>query len=99
MSRVRWTPKSKLDLADIKNHIQKDSKQNAIRFVKRIREAVHGTKIFPEAATRVFELEGVELREIYVGAYRVIFRIIDKELVVYRVIHGSRLIDRRLIQL
>lgn len=99
MSRVRWTPKSKQDLAEIKSYIQKNSKQNAINFVRRIREAVHGTKRFPEAATRVFDLEGVELREIFVGAYRVIFRVVNNELIVYRVIHGSRLIDRRLIQL
>ena len=89
MSRSRWTEDAKVDLAEIKAHIADDSRENAKRLIKRIRAAVKAIH-FPESGSRVLQFDKVELREIYVGNYRVIYRVVKNEIWVYRVIHGAR---------
>jgi plasmid stabilization system protein ParE len=45
-------------------------------------------EIIPEA-----EEVGIEYRHVIFGQYRTIFRIVEKSVIVLRVIHGARLLD------
>ena len=72
MSRPTWTPAAKRDLAVIKKYISRDSKTNAGRFNQKIRQAVQGATRFPEAGSLVLDFDECDLREIFVGNYRVI---------------------------
>jgi plasmid stabilization system protein ParE len=45
-------------------------------------------EIIPEA-----EDVGIEYRHLIFGQYRTIFRIVEKSVIVLRVIHGARLLD------
>ena len=90
MSRIIWIPSAKEDLARIKAYIRRDSKVNATRFIKRIRNAVAGMKRFPEAGSLVPDFEPVGFREIFVGSYRVIYRVVNNEIQICSVIHGAR---------
>ena len=92
MSRPTWTPAAKRDLAAIKKYISHDSKTNATRFIQRIRQAVQGATRFPEAGSLVLDYDECDVREIYVGSYRVMYRVVEGEIRVYRVIHGARLL-------
>ncbi len=98
MSRSRWTGDAKEDLAKIRAYIAEDSRENAKRFIQRIRAAVKAIH-FPESGSRVLQFDKVELREIYVGNYRVIYRVVKNEIWVYRVIHGARRLPDSLGQL
>jgi plasmid stabilization system protein ParE len=40
-----------------------------------------------------FAALGVELRHFVMGSYRTIYRIMEKRVVILRVIHGARLLD------
>lgn len=90
MSRIIWLPSAKRDLRQLRQYIARDSRRNATRFVQKIRDTVNGIRRFPESGSLVPELE-VELREIFVGSYRVIYRINEEVVEILNVIHGARL--------
>ena len=92
MSRIQMTEAAEEDLAAIRAYIRRDSKVNAIRFVKRLREAIRGIRRFPEAASIVQPFNQPSLREIFVGNYRIIYRLRDGVSYVITVIHGARLL-------
>ena len=98
MMRSRWTADAKDDLAKIKTFIADDSRENAKRFIQRIRAAVKAIR-FPEAGSRILQFDKADLREIYVGNYRVVYRVVKSEIWVYRVIHGARRLPDSLGQL
>ena len=89
MTRIRWSHAARADLREIHAHIARDSRVYARRFVERIKVAVENIRLFPEAGARVAEWDRDDIREIYVGSYRVIYRI--REVIeVIAVIHGAR---------
>ena len=90
MRRVEVTADAKEDLAAIRAYIRSDSKENATRFLKRLREAIRGLKRFPEAGSMVPPFDNPSLREIFVGNYRIIYRLKDDVCSVVTVIHGAR---------
>jgi len=97
MSRIVWLPSAKRDLRQLQKYIAQDSRRNATRFVQKIRDSVNGIKRFPESGSLVPESE-VELREIFVGNYRVIYRVNDQIVEVLNVTHGARMLPDSLGQ-
>jgi plasmid stabilization system protein ParE len=89
MRRVRWTKAARADLHQIHAYIARDSKIYAQRFVDRIKAAVEDIQIFPEAGARVLEWDRDDIREIFVGDYRVIYRLRDGVEII-AAIHGAR---------
>ncbi len=89
MSPIRWTDAARADLREIHSHIARDSRIYARRFVDRIKAAVEGIRLFPEAGAKVPEWDRDDIREIYVGNYRVIYRLRDC-IEIVAVIHGAR---------
>ena len=92
MNRIIWTDAAKRHLQQIRAYISKDSPENATRFIKKIRNSVAGMKRFPEAGGKVPEARGIELREIFVGNYRVAYRVLDRTIEIVSVIHGARIL-------
>ncbi len=90
MSRIRWTEPADEDLTDIRAFIARDSRRNANRFIRRIRDAVKYLARFPESGSLVPEFEDVQLREIFVGNYRIIYNFDGREILIHMVIHGAR---------
>ena len=91
MSRIIWMDSAKRDLKLIRSYIAGDSRENATRFINKIRKAVAGMRRFPEAGDKVPESKGLELRQIFVGSYRVIYRIDDHTIQILSVLHGARI--------
>jgi plasmid stabilization system protein ParE len=58
--------------------------------VRRIRAEVEDLPVLPEAAGMLAERERPDLRQIFVGSYRVIYRIDWNRLYVVAVLHGAR---------
>ena len=88
--RIFWSPQAEAELNEIRAYIARDSRQNAKRMVSRIKRAVAGVCRFPEGAAMAAEFDNPSLREIFVGSYRIIFRITSKCIDVVTVIHGAR---------
>jgi len=91
MTRIRWSQAARADLRAIHTHIARDSRVYADRFVERIKAAIEGVREFPEAGAKVPEWDREDIREIFEGSYRVIYRIRDCVDVI-AVIHGARLL-------
>jgi toxin ParE1/3/4 len=90
--RVVWTPQAKRDLRDIKRYISRDAPSTARAFIRRIQERVRRVGCMPSATAMVLEVSRADIREIYVGSYRIIFRVLDQEVHILLVTHGSQLL-------
>lgn len=91
---IEWSEHSRIDLEEIYEFIDKDSKQYARIQVINIREAVSKLLDFPARGRRVPEFHRSPYREIISGNYRVIYRYNQKKEKVFimAVVHGKRLL-------
>ena len=89
MVKIVWTRQSADELKDIFDYIAKDSRRYAENQVKRIKEKTQGLKTQPESVRIVPELEIEQIRELIEGAYRIVYRLIEKNRVEILTIHHS----------
>jgi len=81
------------DLAEIWEYIARDSPENATRFVRGIRETCNATLAYnPRIGRRRADL-APRLRSFVVQDYVILYRPIDDDVEVVRVLHGSRDIE------
>ena len=93
MAVLIWTSMA-LDLLDeIADYIAQDSPDNAVRVVHRVFAAAERLREFPRSGRVVPEAEREDVREIIVGNYRVVYRLIEDRAEVLIVQHGARLLD------
>src|SRR5262245_23256269 len=90
--RVIWTPQAECDLREIKRYISRDAPSTANAFIRRIQERVRKLGTMPTAASIVLEFGREDVREIYVGSYRIIFRIRESDVRILTVMHGAQLL-------
>lgn len=88
--RVIWGPSALLDIDDIAAHIRHTSPEYASRFIARVFRAAEGVELFPEAGAIVPEFERLDIRELFVGRYRLIDECHEDEVRVQAVVHGMR---------
>lgn len=89
MAKIVWTDLSVFDLKEIFDYISKDSKRYAENQVKRIKEKTSILKTRPKTGRVVPELEIKEIREIIEGNYRMVYRVLNNEVVEILTIHHS----------
>ena len=90
MHRIEWTETARRDIREIYAFIARDSAQYARRVVDRITAAIDGARQFPLAGALVPEWDEGNYREVFVGAYRIIYVFDGVVLRVVTVIHGAR---------
>ena len=77
---------------DWKN-IAQDSLEYALSFYEQVREKVESLIQFPRMGRVVPELDEPNIRELILENYRIIYRILEKEVQIVRLFHGSRIMD------
>ncbi len=98
MVRINWTLQSKEDLQSIAEYISRDSKAYAKRHIKGLRSRVQVLKKLPKSGTIVREFSNPNLRELVIGNYRIIYKIIDpKRIDIITIHHSSRDLSTRQI--
>lgn len=75
MTSVVWSPRSIRDLEAIHAYISDESPRYADLVVGRLVAAVERLQAFPESGRIVPERADPSIREIIVGAYRVVYRL------------------------
>jgi toxin ParE1/3/4 len=88
--KVRWTSRANRDVVEIGDYIAADDVDAAIRWLERLLERVKQASRMPRAGRVVPELGRDDIREVIYGAYRVIYRVELKALVVLAVFEGHR---------
>jgi plasmid stabilization system protein ParE len=93
VARVGWTPQSLADLEAICLFIARDAPAMAGIFADRVFRASDRLAEHPRSGRIVPELGQEHLREILLGSYRIIYRLLDEDVQVLTVHHGARLLD------
>lgn len=89
MAKIVWTEQSVFDLKDIFDYISKDSKRYAENQIRRIKNKVLILKTLPESGRIVPELGISQIRELIEGNYRIVYRLLNKELAEILTVHHS----------
>lgn len=90
MGKIIWAPSALEDMESIAQYIARDSVDQSSLFVTRIIEMVDQLEQFPQSGRVIPEMNDECCREIIYGAYRIMYRIADKEIWITGVIHGAR---------
>jgi addiction module RelE/StbE family toxin len=89
MARLNWTELSINDLANIAEFISKDSFKYATIQVKRIRERARLLRTKPFLRRIVPEIQDDSIRELILGNYRIIYKIVSEERIDILTVHHS----------
>ena len=92
MTTVRWTLQAVDDLRSIRLFIERDSPRYARLVVERLFEAVTRIEKFPRSGRVVPELDRLDIRELIVGEYRIVYQLEESVAHVVTVFRSSRLL-------
>lgn len=94
--RVRWTQRAVQDLRAIGDFIAQDQPGAARRWVYRLQERARKAAPIPRAGRRVPELDREDVREVFLGSYRIVYRIYPDFIDILTVFEGHRLFPKDL---
>ena len=92
--KLQWTEPAVADLEAIRDFIARDSEQYAAQFVERVLDLADTFIESPLRGRTVPEAGRVDIREIILGQYRVMYRVEPERVLVLAVIHGARDLGR-----
>lgn len=92
--KVHWTNHAVEHLLAIYEYIARDSTLYAQRMVDRLTRRSEQISEFPRIGRKVPEYDDEYIREIFESPYRIIYRIMPKQIDILAVIHGSRLLPK-----
>jgi len=86
---VHWTETAESHLDGIYTYISHESSIYALRTVDRITKRSQQIGVFPKSGRRVPEYDVDQIREVFSGDYRIIYRILPSQIDILAVIHGA----------
>jgi len=93
--KIEITRAAQSDIIEIFDHIAKDNPVAAANLVTHLERQIRSLKKYPlrcPVVPEAIELKR-EYRHMLYGAYRTVFRVSAKRVIIVRVIHGARLLD------
>lgn len=90
--KVCWTDEALGHLDAIHDYIARNSEIYARRMVDRLTSRSKQIGRFPQSGRMVPEYHDVDIREVIEGPYRIIYRILSKQIDVVAVMHSARLL-------
>ena len=93
MARLTWTSQALADVEAICAFIAEDSPHYARLFATHVFRAAERLERFPRSGRIVPEVARENIREIILGNYRIIYRVLEAETQVLTVYHSARLLD------
>lgn len=90
--KINWTRKGRQRLQQLHDYIAADQPVNALRYIDKITRRVEVLAAHPRSGKVVEEYQREDIREIYEGSYRVIYRVMFDRIDILTVRHGSRLL-------
>jgi toxin ParE1/3/4 len=91
----RLSPRAKMELEEIGDHIAEDSTGNAKRFIERLTQKFEALGRHPMIGRARPQLRA-DLRSFPYAAYLILYRIIDDGVEIVRVVHAARDLDQLL---
>jgi len=91
MVQINWTYQARDDLKLIADYIANDSKRYARLQVERIKTRTRILKTQPETGKIVPEINKIDIRELVLGNYRIIYKIVSqKQIDILTIYHSAR---------
>lgn len=90
MTSLFWTYRARRDLRDIFRFIAREHPIAARRWIVRLRASARSVAEAPLKGRRVPEIERDDVREVIVGAYRIVYRVLANAIHVLTVFEGHR---------
>ena len=87
---VDWTNRAWSDLEQAADYIAQDSPNYAATLLAQARDAARSLDRFAERGRIVPELRDAAIREVFVGSYRLVYRILQNRVEVLALVHGAR---------
>jgi toxin ParE1/3/4 len=88
--RVSWSAPARRDLDELGDYISRDSPRAAQRVTDEIIDRAAHLDLFAERGRRVLGFADVELREVFVHRYRIVYQVTNDEVLIAAVVHGAR---------
>ncbi len=88
--RLKWVGRAADDLEAIAEYIFEDSPDAAKRVARRLVQSARSLTSLPNRGRAVPELGHLDVRELLVGSYRLIYRVEPEAVAIVAVIHGAR---------
>jgi len=88
---VYWTDEARNHLDKIHDYIAQDSPEYALRVVDRLTRRSEQIATFPRSGRTVPEVDDSDLREIIEGPFRIVYRVLERQIDIVAVLHSSRL--------
>jgi toxin ParE1/3/4 len=98
MTQIYWTSSAQKDLDSIFDFAARSSEQYAQLLVQRILKAITRLEDFPESGRVVSEYARKNIREVILKPYRIVYRVLEKEVHILVVQHGAKLLPEDLPQ-
>ncbi len=92
---VELTPHAALDLEDIAAYIARDDAVAAERWVARLVDRAVRVGAHPNSGRMVPEYGEPDVREVFVGTYRIIYRVEPARVLILKFIEGHHRVRRR----
>ena len=90
--KVRWTEQAFERLAEVQEYIALDNPPAAARMIDKIIERAEKLETFPERGRIVPEIGNPDIREVFEGNYRIVYRVHKQYVQVLTVFQGHRLL-------
>jgi len=92
--KIGLTEAAYSDLEEIENYIGQSSARIGRNFVNKVFNKIELLYDHPKIERKVPEFDNDRIRELIQGKYRIVYRILNDEVVqILRIVHGSRLLD------
>jgi toxin ParE1/3/4 len=90
MKPLRWSQRAARDLVNIGDFIAADDPEAARRWLERLRARTALAAATPLGGRKVPELDRDDVREIFIRTYRLVCRVLPRQIVVLTVFEGHR---------
>lgn len=97
MKRVCWSRRAARDLVEIGEFIAADDPVAARRWVERLRDRARLAAVTPLGGRSVPELNRDDVREVFLRTYRIVYRILPRQIAVVTVFEGHRQLPNDLV--
>ena len=94
--KVNWTQKGRQRLQQLYDYIADDQPANALQFIDQITRRAEKLAAHPRSGEIVSKYQRDDIREIYEGRYRIIYRILTDRIDILTVRHSGRLLPEKL---
>jgi addiction module RelE/StbE family toxin len=92
--KILWTKLALNRIEEIANYIAEDNPSASQKWKREVYQKTQNLRSFPKMGRMVPEVNRDEVREIFYGNYRIIYRIEPKRVSILTVRHGKQLLKR-----